>query len=124
MALRDWLGRSREDRGSPQDAGASPHGQDWAAKATATVETVVELIRDKSVRPLLFAARVAVLALLGAAALTFLVIAGAAGLVRLLDNLVFSGHVWATDLTVGGIFALAGAFLIRLGDKEGGDARV
>ncbi len=123
MGLSDWMSRRRPTPTDNPPSAAAP-GDDWAAKAVAIVETVVELIRDKSVRPLLFAARVAIFALLGGAAVTVLVIVGAAGLVRLLDNLVFSGRVWATDLTLGGIFALAGAFLMRLGAKEGDDAQV
>jgi hypothetical protein len=46
----------------------------------------------------------------------------AIGIVRLFDNLVFSGRVWATYTLVGGIFALAGAFLTWLGSKESDDA--
>jgi hypothetical protein len=44
------------------------------------------------------------------------------GLVRLLDVLVFAGRVWASDLLVGGIFALGGMFLIGRGKRSGAKA--
>lgn len=95
---------------------------DWAAKLTRSIETLVELVRDRSVRPVLLAARFAVFGIVAVAAVLVFAIAAAIGLVRLFDDLVFSGHVWATDTLVGGIFAGAGVLLMRQGSKEGDDA--
>lgn len=97
-------------------------GDDWAAKLTKSIEALVELIRDRSVRPVLLAARFAVFGIVAVAGVLVFAIATAIGLVRLFDTLVFSGHVWATDTLVGGIFAVAGVLLMRQGSKEGDDA--
>jgi predicted membrane channel-forming protein YqfA (hemolysin III family) len=81
------------------------------------VGTFVELIRDHSVRYVLLAAAILVIALgvLGTAVATVILIA--VGLSRLFENLVFSGHMWATDTLVGGIFVLLGALSIALGNR-------
>ena len=93
-------------------AAAPAAARDWPAEAAARVEGLVDVLRDKSVRPV---ARVAQFLIFGFVAtfllLTMLVLVSVA-LVRLLDVFVFGQRVWASDLLVGGIFALAGAFLI------------
>lgn len=85
---------------------------DWARHATVWVERVVEAVRDRSVRPVLFAVRVLVVGVLVALVGAFVAVASAIGIVRLLTVDAFGGRVWASDLVVGGIFAAAGAFLL------------
>ncbi len=97
-----------------------PNGpDDWASHATRIVEQVVETVRDRSTKPVLFAVRALVVGSLVAVVATFLVVALSIGIVRLLTADAFGGRVWASDLVVGGIFAGAGAFLL----KQGGERR-
>jgi ABC-type multidrug transport system fused ATPase/permease subunit len=87
-------------------------GGDFASRATNLVETVVESLRDRSVRPAFSAVRV-----LGAVCCALLIsialVAGLIiGLIRLFDSDVFSNRVWATDALVGGIFVVIGLFFL------------
>ena len=86
---------------------------DWTVQATDAVERVVGTIRDKTAVPLTTVVRALVYglmaAILGVTALVLLAI----GLVRALDLLTGRGNVWIAHLIVGGIFSLAGAFLLR-----------
>lgn len=88
------------------------HDEDWARRLTRSVESVVELVRDRSTRPVLFAVKAIVVGVLVATIAVFLAVAISAGVVRLLTVDAFGGRVWASDLVVGGIFAGAGAFLL------------
>jgi hypothetical protein len=94
------------------------HPDDWASQATRWVETFVELVRDRSTTPILFAVKALVVGVLVALLATFLVVALSVGIVRLFTADVFGGRVWASDLLVGGIFAAAGAFMLRLGGRQ------
>lgn len=85
---------------------------DWATTATRWVETFVEAVRDRSVRPVLFAVKALVIGVLVALIGIFLAVAASIGIVRLFTEDVFAGRVWASDLLLGGIFAGAGAFLL------------
>ncbi len=85
---------------------------DWTVQAADTVERVVGAVRDKTSVPLTTVARAIVYglvaAVMGVAALTLVAI----GLVRAVNAYV-PGEVWAAHLIVGGIFSLAGVFLLR-----------
>lgn len=90
-----------------------PTGQDWTVSAADTVERVVGAVRDKATVPITTVARVLVFgllaAVLGLAALVFLTV----GLVRAVDVYTGEGRVWIAHGGVGGIFTLAGLFLLR-----------
>ena len=90
-----------------------PAGQDWTVQAADTVERVVGAVRDKTTVPLTTVARALVFgllaAVLGTATLVFLTI----GLVRALDVYTGDGRVWIAHGSIGGIFTLAGLFLLR-----------
>ena len=98
-------------------------GSQLATRATTLIESVVSLLRDKAVRPLLAGARLLVLGLvalsLGAVIATVVLI----GLLRLFTEDVFGGRAWATDFLFGGIFLASGVLLLRLGlrSRGGGD---
>lgn len=92
--------------------------QDWAYRATRTVESLVELVRDRSTRPVLFAVKAIVVGLLVSVVGTFLLVALSVGVVRLLTTDAFGGRVWASDLVVGGIFVASGVFLLKLGNAQ------
>ena len=94
--------------------GASTLTGDWATRAAATVEALVELVRDKSVRPALLAVKLLLIGLVVAALGTTILILAVIGIVRLLTADAFGGRVWGADLLVGFILAAAGAVLFRL----------
>jgi hypothetical protein len=106
-----------EDRPGPTPQPATgravPSQPDWTVQAADTVERVVGSIRNKTALPLTTIARGLVFGLLaaimGLAALVLVVI----GLVRALDLLTGDGNVWIAYLILGGIFSLAGLFLMR-----------
>ena len=89
-----------------------PGANDWSVQAADTIERVVVSIRDKTSVPLTTVARGLVFGLLaavmGLTALVFVTIA----LVRGLD-VVLPDDVWLAYLVIGGIFTLAGVFLLR-----------
>lgn len=82
-------------------------------QAADTVERVVGSVRNKTTTPLVIVARAMVFGLLaaivGGAAAVFLVV----GLVRLVDVYTGEGRVWIAYALLGGIFTLAGLFLLR-----------
>lgn len=91
-----------------------PSGSDWAAVATAKVEEVVSLVRDRTVTPVLRAVRYVVFGLLALSVGILLAVLAAAGFVRILDNYLFHQRVWASYLVIGGIFSALGLFLMRM----------
>jgi len=96
---------------------------DFAAKAAARVEGLVEVLRDRSVRPVFNVVNYVIFGLTALFLLVVIMVLFPIALVRLLDVFVFGGRVWASDATVGGIFALAGLFLLsrrrgRTGEAE------
>jgi hypothetical protein len=92
-------------------AGASTDGgePDLAARAVDTLDGVIDLVRNRAVRPVVLVARAVVFGLI---ALTLVLVAMAAlgiGLVRLLDVEVFGGRVWAADALIGVLACGVGA---------------
>jgi len=76
-------------------------GADW-------VDTVVELLRDKTVRPLTLATRAVVFGIIVFAAAVVTVVLLSITLIRLLTVYAFDGRVWLSDLVVGVVFVVAG----------------
>lgn len=106
MSSDDGVGGTKESR--------VPAGNDWASFATAKVEEVVSLVRDRTVTPVLRAVRFAIFGLLALAIGTLLAVLLSAGAVRILDNYLFHRRVWASYLVIGGIFSGLGLFLSRM----------
>ena len=92
----------------------TPPRHDWAATTTDKVEVVVAFIRDRTVTPALRLVRYLSFGVLALFVGTLLAVLVGAGIIRVLDNYVFPGKVWASYLTVGGIFLLLGLFLSRM----------
>jgi hypothetical protein len=94
----------------PGPAGPSS-AEEWSARAADAVESVVETVHDKVVRPAVLAGRAVVfgvlIAVVGIVVLTLL----AVGLVRLLDVYAFGGRVWASDALIGAL-ACGGGFVL------------
>ncbi len=89
----------------------------WAADLADTVERVVGSVRDKTTKPLVTATRAVVYGLLagilGIAALILALAVATRGLQALLDiPLRRSASVYISYLIVGGIFSLAGVFVL------------
>src|SRR5271169_4533500 len=76
-------------------------GADW-------VDTVVEVLRDKTVRPLTLATRAVVFGLIIFAAAVVTVVLLSITLIRLLTVYAFDGRVWLSDLVVGALFVVVG----------------
>ncbi len=88
-------------------------GRDWAAQAADTVERVVGTVRDKTSLPLTTVARALVYGLVAAIMGVVMAVLVAIALVRAIDVFTGEGNVWIAHFAVGGIFTLAGAFLLR-----------
>ncbi|MDQ3757228.1 MAG: hypothetical protein M3394_05210 [Actinomycetota bacterium] len=86
---------------------------DWTVQAADTVEKVVGAVRDKTTVPLTTIARALVYGLLaaflGVATLVLLAIAA----VRAIVVVTPGERAWVAHAAVGGIFTLAGLFLLR-----------
>ncbi|MGD0082832.1 MAG: hypothetical protein ABSD78_06495 [Acidimicrobiales bacterium] len=101
--------------GGTRPASPSPSpGNDWAKVLTAKVETVVSLIRDRTVTPVLRAVRFVIFGLIALSIGTVLAVVFAVLAVRVLDDYVFHSRVWASYLVLAGIFAVAGLLLSRM----------
>jgi undecaprenyl pyrophosphate phosphatase UppP len=98
--------------GASSNGGAS--GNDWAAVATAKVESVVSVIRDRTVTPVQRIVRYAIFGLLAIFIATLLAVLVGIGAVRVLDNYLFHWRVWASYLVIGGIFSAIGLLLSRM----------
>jgi hypothetical protein len=103
------MARSEDGAGAAASPAAS---RDWAAEAAARVEGLVEVLRDRSVRPVTKIVQFLIFGFVATFLLLTMLVLISVALVRVLDVFVFGGRVWASDLLVGGIFALAGLFLI------------
>ncbi len=86
----------------------TPGAGDWPARAADLVDTLVSLLRDKTVRPLALVARVIVFGILVFTASLVTVVLLSITLIRLLTVYAFSGRVWASDLLVGAVFIAIG----------------
>jgi hypothetical protein len=85
-----------------------PQSDEWAAKAADAVESVVDAVHDKVVRPAVVAGRAVVFGVLIAVVGLVVLILLAVGLVRLLDVYAFDGRVWASDALIGALLCGGG----------------
>jgi drug/metabolite transporter (DMT)-like permease len=85
--------------------------EEWSSKAIDTVDTVVDVVHDKVVRPALIAGRAVVFGVVIAFLSLLLVVLLAVGLVRLLDVYAFGGRVWASDALIG-LLCCGGGFVL------------
>jgi hypothetical protein len=98
---------------------------DWPARGADLVETLVSLLRDKTVRPLTLVARAVVFGVIVFAAAVTTVTLGSIALVRLLTVYAFSGRVWASDFLIGAVFVAIGiiAWSLRTDRKAARSAK-
>jgi hypothetical protein len=81
---------------------------DLPVRGADLVDTVVELLRDKTVRPLTLATRAVVFGIIVFAATVVTVVLVSIALIRLLTVYAFDGRVWLSDLLVGALFVAGG----------------
>jgi hypothetical protein len=96
------------DEGAPSTPAYTALVGDWPTKATDAVDTLVALLRDKTVRPATLAARAIIFGIIIFAAAVTVVTLLSITLIRLLTVYVFDGRVWASDLLVGVLFVVVG----------------
>ena len=82
---------------------------DLPTRGADLVDTLVELLRDKTVRPLTLATRAVVFGIIVFAASVVTITLLSITLIRLLTVYAFNGRVWLSDLVVGAVFVVAGA---------------
>jgi hypothetical protein len=101
--------------GTDRDQGASPSmSEEWSNRAIDAVDTVVDVVHDRVVRPALIAGRAVVFGTLIAFVSLVALILLPVALVRLLDVYAFGGRVWASDALFGAIFCGGGFFVWSL----------
>jgi hypothetical protein len=81
---------------------------DLPVRGADLVDTLVTLLRDKTVRPLTLATRAVVFGIIVFAASVVTVVLVSIALIRLLTVYAFDGRVWLSDLLVGLIFVAVG----------------
>ncbi|MGH9068242.1 MAG: hypothetical protein ACRD0J_12270 [Acidimicrobiales bacterium] len=99
---------------SDASKGAPRIPSEWPTKAAESLENVVGAVRARSVKPLQTIARAIVFGVVAAVMGAVLLIFGAIGILRLLNVYAFPGQEWASYLVVGGLFTIAGVFLLSL----------
>jgi hypothetical protein len=111
---------SRPPSGGPPARLQTTASTDWTVQAADTIESVVGTIREKTVIPATTAARAVIYGLvvgvLGIVLLVLVVILGVRfGVVYLPGWFADKPgrSAWATQAIIGGIFSLAGLFLVR-----------
>jgi hypothetical protein len=72
------------------------------------VDSLVTLLRDRTVRPLTLATRALVFGIIILAASVVTLVLVSIVLIRVLTVYAFDGRVWISDLVVGGLFVVAG----------------
>jgi hypothetical protein len=84
---------------------------DLPVRGADLVDTLVELLRDKTVRPLTLVTRAVVFGIIVLAASVVTVTLLSIALIRVLTVYAFDGRVWLSDLVVGAVF-VAGGFVV------------
>ncbi len=96
----------------PEGPPAPPPGAgllaDLPTRGTDLVDTLVELLRDRAVRPLTLATRAVVFGIIILAASLVSLVLVSIILIRLLTVYAFDGRVWLSDLVVGVLFVIVG----------------
>ncbi len=81
---------------------------DLPTRGADLVDNLVELLRDKTVRPLTLMTRAVVFGIIVFAAGVVTITLLSITLIRLLTVYVFDGRVWLSDLVVGALFVVVG----------------
>jgi hypothetical protein len=83
---------------------------DLSYRALDTIDSLVAVVNDKAIRPVIVAARAVVFGvIIGVIALTVVVLVSI-GVIRLTTVYLFHYRVWISYLALGAVFCLAGLF--------------
>jgi hypothetical protein len=97
----------KPDTPAPALPGSGPLA-DLPVRGADLVDTLVTLLRDKTVRPATLATRAIVFGIIVFAASVVTVVLVSIALIRVLTVYAFDGRVWLSQLVVGLIFVAAG----------------
>ena len=81
---------------------------DLPVRGADLVDSLVTLLRDKTVRPLTLATRAVVFGIIVFAASVVTIVLGSIALIRILTVYAFDGRVWLSQLVVGLLFVAVG----------------
>ncbi len=81
---------------------------DLPTRGADAVDTLVDLVRNKAVRPLTLATRAIVFGIIVLVASVVVLTLLSITLIRLLTVYAFDGRVWLSDLVVGAVFVIIG----------------
>jgi hypothetical protein len=81
---------------------------DLPTRGVDLVDTLVDLLRDRAVRPLTLATRAVVFGIIILAASLVSLVLVSITLIRVLTVYAFDGRVWLSDLVVGALFVIIG----------------
>jgi hypothetical protein len=81
---------------------------DLPTRGADLVDSLVELLTDKTVRPLTLVTRAIVFGIIVFAASVVTIVLVSIALIRLLTVYAFDGRVWLSDLVVGVVFVIVG----------------
>jgi hypothetical protein len=98
---------SKPDPAASRLPGANALG-DLPVRGADWIDTIVELLRDKTVRPATLVTRAVVFGIIVFAAAVVTVVLLSITLIRLLTVYAFDGRVWLSDLVVGALFVVIG----------------
>ena len=97
----------KPDTPAPALPGSGPLA-DLPVRGADLVDTLVTLLRDKTVRPATLATRAIVFGIIVFAASVVILVLVSIAVIRLLTVYVFDGRVWLSQLVVGAVFVVAG----------------
>jgi hypothetical protein len=87
---------------------------DLPTRGMDLIDRLVELLRDKAVRPMTLVTRALVFGVIVFAASVVTITLLSITLIRILTVYAFDGKVWISDLVVGSIFVIGGLVLWRM----------
>ncbi len=93
-------------------------GEDWPSKAVDSIDSVVSLLQQRVVRPIVLAARFMVFGLIAALMGCAIAIYGTIAAIRFFTDVVFAHHVWISDITVGAILLAFGSLALRKATRK------
>ncbi len=82
-------------------------------RVLGALDSVLDVVHDRFVRPLLIVTRWIAFGFLLFALTLVVLVAGTIGLIRFSDIFVFQGYVWLSYLVVGALFLLTGLIIWR-----------
>jgi hypothetical protein len=92
-------------------------GEHWPAQATDTIVEMVDKVASKTTGPIRQLGRILVIGLFAAILGVTTIVLFTILFIRLLNNYVVDGNIWAAYLIVGIVFVIAASFLASYASK-------